>query len=203
MRDSRSYGIEHATKVGGISHRQALTWAKNGILVPSRVYVTDYRPYTLLYSFDDLVALRVISILREQYGLSLQAARAASDAIRATPKTDWNDQPLWVLDKRVHISDPLDTSAIRLDLAAISAGVRKDADKFWQRDPVNYGKIEYRRDVYGGTLVVKGTRISVATVANLIAAGWDADRIRRSYPTLQPEDIRGVMHYVEEQRNVA
>lgn len=203
MQDSRYYNIELATKIGGISHRQALAWAKNGVLVPSRVYMTDHRPFTLLYSFRDLVALRVISILREHYGLSLQEATVASDYIREFPDAPWNELPLWLVNKSVRVADPYEEPATRIDLEPIAVDVRRDADQLWKRDPANYGKIEYRRDVMGGTLVVKGTRISVATVASLLAYGWDIDQIREGYPTLQPEDIRGVMQYVEEQRKVA
>jgi DNA-binding transcriptional MerR regulator len=106
MQDSRHYSVRLASKVGRISHRQALTWAKNGVLVPSRGYVTDHRPYILLYSFADLVALRVIAILRENCGLSLEAARVASDYIREHPDTPWNELPIWLTDKQVRFDAP-------------------------------------------------------------------------------------------------
>jgi uncharacterized protein (DUF433 family) len=203
MQDSRYYSVRLASKIGGISHRQALTWAKNGVLVPSRGYATNHRPYILFYSFADLVALRVIAILREDYGLSLESARVASNYIQEHPDTPWKELNIWLADKQVQFDAPLDASATRLDLESIAAAVREDADKLWYRNSDDFGKIEYRRDVMGGTLVVKGTRISVATVANLLAYGWDIDKIREGYPTLQVEDIRGVMQYVDEQRKVA
>lgn len=203
MQDPRYYDIELAAKIGGISRRQAATWAKNGTLTPSRIYVTDHRPYTHFYSFQDLVAFRVISILRNEYGLSLQQARVAADYIRANPEHSWEDLTLWVLDKRIHTSDPLDDSSMRVELAPIAEGVKKDADRLWARDPADYGKIEYRRNVMGGTLVIKGTRVSVATVINMTAQGASVEEILRAYPSLVAEDIHGVLQQVAEQRRVA
>jgi uncharacterized protein (DUF433 family) len=203
MQDSRYYSVQLASKIGGISHRQALAWAKNGVLVPSRGYVTDHRPYILFYSFNDLVALRLISILREQYGLSLEAARVASDYSREHPDTAWDELTFWLTDKQVHVQDPVDGSATRLNLKAIAARVKEDADKLWNRNSDDFGKIEYRRDVMGGTLVVKGTRISVATVVNMTAQGASEEEILRAYPSLVPEDIRGVLEQMAEQRQVA
>jgi uncharacterized protein (DUF433 family) len=180
-----------------------MTWAKNGVFVPSRIYVTSHRPYTLFYSFTDLVALRVVSILRERYGLSLQAAKVAADEIRDNSDTPWSNMSLWLDGTEICIADPGKSDSIRIDLESIAADVRKDADRLWMRDPANYGKIEYRRDVMGGTLVVKGTRISVATVVNMTAQGASEEEILRAYPSLVPEDIRGVREQMAEQRRVA
>lgn len=201
--DSRYYPIDIAANIGRVSRRTAATWARAGVLVPSRVYATAHRPYTHLYSFDDLVAFRAIAVLREGYGVPLRSARVAADYIRTGRKSHWRDAQFWLDDKQVFLSDPGTTSALRFDLESIANDVRQEANRLWQRAPDDYGQVEYRRDVMGGTLVVKGTRVSVATVANLVAAGWDIEQIQHAYPVLQPEDIHGVMEHVEEQRNVA
>lgn len=203
MQDSRYYPVSIAMKIGHISHRQALAWAKDETLVPSRIYVTDHRPYTLLYSFTDLVALRVISVLREQHGLPLQDARLAANYLRNHPDVPWDQLQIWVVDKRIRTADPGEESAARIDLTSIAEEVRTLADRLWQRDPATFGKVEYRRDVMGGTLVVKGTRVSVATVVNMTAQGANEEEILDAYPSLVPEDIRGVLAQVAEQRKVA
>ncbi|MCC6945708.1 MAG: DUF433 domain-containing protein [Thermomicrobiales bacterium] len=203
MKDPRYYDIELAAKIGRISRRQAATWARDGILTPSRIYVTDHRPHTHLYSFHDLVAFRVISILRVEYGLTLQRARIAADYIRANSERPWSDLTIWLLDKHVRVSDPNDDSAVRIELAPVAAAVRKDAEQLWQRDPASYGQTEYRRDVMGGTLVVKGTRVSVATIVNMATQGANVEEILRAYPSLVADDIHGVLRQVAEQRRVA
>lgn len=202
MSDERYFSIKTATTIGRISRGQAASWAKNGFFVPSQLYWTESRPYGYLFSFSDLVALRVTAILREQFGLPLANTKVAADFIRSNSNSPWTELRFWVDDKSVHLSAPSD-NAPPIELAPIADEVKLEADKLFYRNPDDYGKVERRRGVASGALVVKGTRIPVSTVVALVDAGWDIDRIRQGYPTLQPEDIQGVMQYVGEQRQVA
>ena len=47
----------------------------------------------------------------------------------------------------------------------------------------------------GGVPCVAGTRIPVATVVGLVAAGLTADEIRADYPQLTVDDIRACLAY--------
>lgn len=49
-----------------------------------------------------------------------------------------------------------------------------------------------------GKPVVKGTRISVELVIDLLAAGWTPEQILDSYPNLTVEDIRACLAYAGE-----
>jgi uncharacterized protein (DUF433 family) len=49
-----------------------------------------------------------------------------------------------------------------------------------------------------GKPVVKGTRISVEVVIDLLAAGWTQEQILDSYPNLTTEDIRACLAYASE-----
>lgn len=203
MRDQRFFSLKIATKVGRISRGQAASWAKSGYFVPSILYSTDRRPYTYLYSFSDLVALRVIWILRDQYRMSLANAKIAADHIRSTPDIPWSAMRIWIEDRHVVLAEPdgEDVAVIKLD--TIAAMVKEDADKLWYRNPDDYGKIERRRGVMHGMPVIKGTRIPVYIVVNMNAQGASDEEILRAYPTLRPEDIRGVLEQTTEQRRVA
>ena len=46
-----------------------------------------------------------------------------------------------------------------------------------------------------GKPVVKGTRIAVELVVDLLAAGWTHEQILDSYPTLAAEDVRACLAY--------
>jgi len=48
-----------------------------------------------------------------------------------------------------------------------------------------------------GKPVVRGTRISVELVVELLAAGWSNAQILASYPHLSEEDIRACLAYAE------
>ena len=49
-----------------------------------------------------------------------------------------------------------------------------------------------------GKPVVKGSRISVELVIDLLAAGWTQEQILDSYPNLTVEDIRACLAYASE-----
>jgi uncharacterized protein (DUF433 family) len=49
-----------------------------------------------------------------------------------------------------------------------------------------------------GKPVVKGTRIAVEMVVDLLAAGWTHQQILDSYPTLTEEDVRACLAYASE-----
>ena len=46
-----------------------------------------------------------------------------------------------------------------------------------------------------GKPVVKGTRLAVEFIIDLLAEGWSADDILRNYPGLTREDLRACLAY--------
>jgi len=49
-----------------------------------------------------------------------------------------------------------------------------------------------------GKPVIKGTRISVELVLELLAADWSHEMILESYPTITAEDLKAVYLYLRE-----
>ena len=52
--------------------------------------------------------------------------------------------------------------------------------------------------VLTGKPVVRGTRISVELVVDLLTAGWSNEQILTSYPHLTEEDVRACLSYASE-----
>jgi len=50
-------------------------------------------------------------------------------------------------------------------------------------------------NVMGGKACVRGMRISVSLVVNLVANGMSFEEILDEYPDLEPEDIRQALRY--------
>ena len=59
----------------------------------------------------------------------------------------------------------------------------------WQK------RITVDPDVLVGKPVIRGTRISVELVIDLLASGWTTDEILRNYPRLKQEDILACLRY--------
>lgn len=49
-----------------------------------------------------------------------------------------------------------------------------------------------------GKPVIKGTRLAVEFIIELLAQGWSEDEVLKNYPGLTREDIRACLHYAGE-----
>ncbi len=53
-------------------------------------------------------------------------------------------------------------------------------------------------NVMTGKPVVRGTRLAVEFIINLLAQGWSETDILTNYPQLSSEDIRACLHYASD-----
>ena len=58
-----------------------------------------------------------------------------------------------------------------------------------------YDRITHDPDILGGKACIRGMRISVSLIVNLIANGMNVEEIVKEYPDLEPEDIRQALRY--------
>lgn len=56
-------------------------------------------------------------------------------------------------------------------------------------------RIVLRPDVLVGKPVVRGTRLAVEFIIDLLAQGWSEEEILRNYPGLAREDIQACLSY--------
>jgi len=55
--------------------------------------------------------------------------------------------------------------------------------------------------VAGGRPCIRGLRMRVSDVLDLLAAGATSDEVLRDYPYLQPDDLRAVLRYAARRLN--
>jgi uncharacterized protein (DUF433 family) len=58
-----------------------------------------------------------------------------------------------------------------------------------------FDRITFDPEVMGGRACIRGMRITVAHVVNLVANGMSTEEILADYPDLEPEDIREALQY--------
>ena len=56
-------------------------------------------------------------------------------------------------------------------------------------------RITYNPKILGGKPVIKGTRISVDFILELLAGGMAEEGVVKEYPQLKKEDIRAALEY--------
>ena len=60
---------------------------------------------------------------------------------------------------------------------------------------MTFTRITVDPDKMAGVPCIRGLRIPVATIVEMVAEGIDAEEILRAYPDLEPEDIREALRY--------
>jgi len=56
-------------------------------------------------------------------------------------------------------------------------------------------RIEVNPNILVGKPIIKGTRLRVDFILELLAQGWTTDKILKNYPQLKKEDIRAALEY--------
>lgn len=59
----------------------------------------------------------------------------------------------------------------------------------------DYDRITFDLQILGGRATLRGMRMSVAQVVNLVANGMSVEEILREYSFLEKEDIRQALRY--------
>ena len=60
---------------------------------------------------------------------------------------------------------------------------------------LNLDRITADPNIMGGKACIRGMRITVSLIVNLVANGMSFDEIIAEYPSLELEDIRQALHY--------
>jgi uncharacterized protein (DUF433 family) len=60
---------------------------------------------------------------------------------------------------------------------------------------LGFDRITFDPNVMGGRACIRGMRITVSLIVNLVANGMSLEEIIESYPYLEPDDIRQAIQY--------
>src|SRR4051794_25525186 len=96
-----AFGEDAAARLSGLSVNQLRTWDRTGFFTPSYAESNRRLPYSRIYSFRDLVSLRVLGRLRNEFEVPLQHLRKVSEKLAALGDERWTGCTLYVLGRRV------------------------------------------------------------------------------------------------------
>jgi len=195
---------DHVERLTGVSKRQLRYWAADGFFVPSVACNDSHKPYIRLYSFRDVVSLKVLNELRNKSKVSLPHLREVKEKLAHLGDDLWSCTTLYVLKKRVVFDNP-ETEAkeevvsgqgvLEIPLRVITGDMQKEVKALSRRDASMIGKFDQRRTVAHNQLVFAGTRIPVKSVKAFADAGYTVSEIKQEYPTLTEEDIRAAIEH--------
>ena len=60
---------------------------------------------------------------------------------------------------------------------------------------LGFDRITFDPDVLGGRACIRGMRVTVSLIVNLVATGMSTEEIVEAYPYLEPDDVRQALQY--------
>jgi len=189
---------DQASRLTGISVHQLRYWDRTQLFSPQFAAKDRRSPYSRVYSFQDIAALRVLNVLTSQYSVSVQHLREVSKKLCSMDNGAWARTTLYVLKRKVNFVDPQDGKqkevvsgqyAIGIPLEKVVSDTKRDVEKISAREPAKIGKIEQSRFVASNAPVIAGTRIPVKAIKSFADAGYSVEQIINEYPSLSAEDI--------------
>ena len=76
-----AFSEDQVERLTGLSKAQLRYWDRTGFFAPKLAEEDRRRAYSRLYSFKDVVALRTISVLRNQHNVPLQHLRKVAEKL--------------------------------------------------------------------------------------------------------------------------
>lgn len=200
MTRTLAFTADVAARLTGLSQRQLRQWDNDEFVRPEFATPDRRRPYSRIYSFQDLVKLRTISRLR-QHGIPTQRLKKIGRFLDSLEHASWSETSFYVVGDDVYFSygdalvaaQPLGQQAIRdivaIDLRPIVDDVRSGVDGLRKRSSEDIGRVVRNRYILGGRPVLAGTRIPTAIVHEFVRRGYQTEEILREFPRLLPEDV--------------
>jgi uncharacterized protein (DUF433 family) len=201
-----AFDEDHAARLSGVSRAQLSSWYRTGFFIPAyeRSGKTAFRR---VYSFHDIVSLRVLNTLRNQFRVSLQHLREVGEKLnRRFAENKWTGTKLYVLKSKVSWVDPDSEPKLPSEILSgqyivpvvlddVVLDTRKEMDKLIARNPETIGKIIRSRYINHNAPVVSGTRVRVSAIKAFSEAGYSVAQIIEEYPGLTEEDIHAALAY--------
>jgi uncharacterized protein (DUF433 family) len=201
-----AFNAEQVERLTGLSKRRLMYWDRTGFFAPA--YAVDNRrsPYSRIYSFRELVGLRTLYRLTEEFECSLQHLRKVAEQLSHLANDLWSTQVLYVFNKKV-VFDETGDGRLRevlsgqyvngLALGEVISDMQRAVDDFRRRRPEQFGQITKSRFVNHNAPVIAGTRIPVKAIREFADEGYTAEQIIREYPDLTERDIAAALAYRE------
>lgn len=199
-----AFSFDHVVRLTGFSKSRLTYMDKTRFFSPDLAYENRRSPYSRIYSFKDVVALRTIAMLRDNHRFSLQKLRKVAGELKKIQHKPWSNMKIYVGRDDVVFREP-DTGRMRqavnkqyvaeYAVQDVMNNILEESRKLRERGPEKIGQIDRHRYVAHNKWVVSGTRIPTQAILNYHEAGYTVKKILKEYPTLTEDDIRAALEH--------
>lgn len=195
-----AYSEDQAARLTGISVGQLRYWDRTDFFRPEFAYEERRAAFSRIYSYLDLVSLKVIARLRD--ATSLQQLRQVKERLAEIGSDLWRGTELWVQNRKVAYVHPKTGEPeevvsgqrlLKLPLREITDDLDEKLRTISARDETTVGTIDQSRRVMRNRPVVAGTRIPVEAIRSFHEAGYGTQDIIAEYPSLTPRDVEAAL----------
>src|SRR5471030_3299144 len=96
-----AFSDEQVQRLTGVSRTQLRYWDRTGFFVPPLANPDRRAPHSRLYTFRDVVSLKIINALRNDAKVPLPHLREVKEKLAHLGEDVWSKTTLYVLNKRV------------------------------------------------------------------------------------------------------
>jgi uncharacterized protein (DUF433 family) len=177
--------------------RRLRYWEEAGLAVPSIKRRLSEHNTVRLYSYQDLLALLVVSALRTERKMSLQKIRRVVTHLRSRGyQAPLRELKFATVGREIYFQHPdgrwegdLRPDQIVIVEVILLDPLRLRIDRAAARPAQDAGRVEKRRGVHASAPVFAGTRIRVATVQRYLRQGYRTEAILEALPDLSVADV--------------
>lgn len=197
-----AFSASQVERLTGLSAAQLRDWDSDGFFLPTFAAENRRSPYSRVYSFDDLVSLRTLALLRKRHNIPLTSLKKTAAKLEKHSGRPWSSLTLYVLNREVHFKNP-DTGkvegaisgqlAVPIPLGSIADDLKSKILAVRERSSSSIGDVEQHRYVAHNRKVVAGTRIPVESIEAFWNEGYNIEDIIKQYPSLKAEDVDAVI----------
>lgn len=193
-----AFSIDHAERVTKLTRTRLIRWDRLGFFSPEYLDEEDRgNPYSRIYSYEDLVGLKMLRSLMTDYHVPLSEIKAAYPAMTAQWTRPWSEIEIGVLQRKIVTDikgEPRNITDGQLalkcvPLPSIAEQVLRETEKLRHRKRGDEGKFEHHKFIARNASVFRGTRIPVSIIEDFIEAGYSDEAIVEEYPTLTVKDV--------------
>jgi len=199
------FSPDQVRRLTGLSARQLSYWDQTAFFQPA-LPSDDGERFGRVYSFQDLVGLRVIALMRLR--VPLQELRRVGAWLN-DHRDSWVGRQFWIRGRRVYWDDDIgqrvgtrqpQQAEMRVEMDAVTQDMREAIAALRKRDPAQVGQVERRRYTVGHEPIIAGTRIPTRAIWQLHQAGHSYEAIRLEFPRLTDRDITAALESEEHRR---
>lgn len=202
-----AFSEDQVSALTDLSRGQLRGWNRRGFIRPEFRTSDDARkPFSYIYSFKDLLKLRVLNQLRNVHSVPMHELERVEAVLAHMGDDKWTSQKLWVSNRRVVFEEPESQKkreissrqfVAEIALEVVTSDARADIRRLNERD-AQVGQTVKKRHLHSSERVFAGTRIPVAAIAEYIALGYSDEDILRKFPDLRSGDLETARNWKPE-----